>query len=379
RRNAVDLGDAAVTPGLVNAHCHLDLAFAAGRPPPPRPAGSLAAWLEQIVALRRATGDGVKNVVTEGVAQLLSGGATFVADVAAGGSSAAALTTAGVPAVVYREVLGLRSVRYEPLWSAAVNETTPKPNGSPPVVLDGISPHAPYSTAVEVYRRAAVAPAPVATHWLESAEERSLLLEGRGPLLDFLRRMGAWDAAEPWPTVPAASLWETYLQPRPDGSRWLLVHVNAMTAVDFASLDAVRSRVAGVVYCPRTHAYFGHPPHPWRELVRRGVPVALGTDSRCSSPDLSLFEEMRFAAGISGGPSPSEALAMATRHGAAALELGPAWGRLPTAAPAPAAFTLIQTRAAGEAPAEPAELLVADGARPIGSWAAGRWLLGPPV
>jgi cytosine/adenosine deaminase-related metal-dependent hydrolase len=49
-----------------------------------------------------------------------------------------------------------------------------------------------------------------------------------------------------------------------------------------------------VVYCPRTHAAFGHPPHPFREFLKRGVRVALGTDSLASNPDLDVLAEARF-------------------------------------------------------------------------------------
>jgi cytosine/adenosine deaminase-related metal-dependent hydrolase len=49
-----------------------------------------------------------------------------------------------------------------------------------------------------------------------------------------------------------------------------------------------------VVYCPRTHAFFGHSPHPFRELQTHGINVALGTDSLASNPDLSILAEMRF-------------------------------------------------------------------------------------
>src|SRR5205814_8406147 len=49
-----------------------------------------------------------------------------------------------------------------------------------------------------------------------------------------------------------------------------------------------------LVYCPRTTAAFGHPPHPFREFLQRGVRVALGTDSLASNPDLDLLAEMRF-------------------------------------------------------------------------------------
>src|SRR5207247_1775571 len=49
-----------------------------------------------------------------------------------------------------------------------------------------------------------------------------------------------------------------------------------------------------IVYCPRTHAAFGHLPHPFRDFLQRGVRVALGTDSLASNPDLSILSEMRF-------------------------------------------------------------------------------------
>ena len=48
-----------------------------------------------------------------------------------------------------------------------------------------------------------------------------------------------------------------------------------------------------VAYCPRTHAAFGHPPHPFREFLARGVRVCLATDSLASNPDLDILAEAR--------------------------------------------------------------------------------------
>src|SRR5262249_27147441 len=75
-----------------------------------------------------------------------------------------------------------------------------------------------------------------------------------------------------------------------------------------------------VVYCPRTHAYFGHPDHSFLSLLAAGVNVALGTDSLASNPDLSILAEMRFlwqsyGARLSG----ADLLRMGTLNGAAAL------------------------------------------------------------
>jgi cytosine/adenosine deaminase-related metal-dependent hydrolase len=73
------------------------------------------------------------------------------------------------------------------------------------------------------------------------------------------------------------------------------------------------------VYCPRTHAAFGHPPHPFRESLARGVRVALGTDSLASNPDLSLLAEARFIASRFADFDRSLLLRMATLSGAEAL------------------------------------------------------------
>jgi cytosine/adenosine deaminase-related metal-dependent hydrolase len=83
-----------------------------------------------------------------------------------------------------------------------------------------------------------------------------------------------------------------------------------------------------VVYCPRSHAFFGHDRHPVRELLNMGVNVALGTDSLASNDTLSVLDEMRFLFKSRKDLKGEEILRMATLNGAAALHYGGVLGRL---------------------------------------------------
>ena len=74
-----------------------------------------------------------------------------------------------------------------------------------------------------------------------------------------------------------------------------------------------------MIYCPRTHAAFGHAPHPFVQWLERGVRVALGTDSLASNPDLNVLAEARFLHGRYPNVSGSALLRMATLSGAEAL------------------------------------------------------------
>jgi cytosine/adenosine deaminase-related metal-dependent hydrolase len=87
-----------------------------------------------------------------------------------------------------------------------------------------------------------------------------------------------------------------------------------------------------VVWCPRTHAAFGHPPHPFRRFLEQGVNVALGTDSLASSPDLSILNEARFL--YRSYPNAEILLRMITVNGALALGLAELFGSLQIGRPA---------------------------------------------
>ena len=54
-------------------------------------------------------------------------------------------------------------------------------------------------------------------------------------------------------------------------------------------------------------------------VLARGIPLALGTDSRASNPDLNLLAEMRFLLGRLSSHSPQQVLEMGTSNGARAL------------------------------------------------------------
>ena len=83
-----------------------------------------------------------------------------------------------------------------------------------------------------------------------------------------------------------------------------------------------------VVYCPRTHHFFGHKGHPWRRLLERGINVAIGTDGRGSNPDLSIWNELRFLAEANPEIDPTELLSLATLKAARGLRCDQTLGSL---------------------------------------------------
>lgn len=129
-----------------------------------------------------------------------------------------------------------------------------------------------------------------------------------------------------------------------------------------------------VVYCPRTHAFFGHTEHPWQEMLARGVNVTLGTDSRASNPDLNLWNEVRFLADRYPDVPAATLLGLVTRNAASALGIEADRGTLAEGKAADlAVFGL------GDGVGDPWTLLRSPGTEPVGVMRSGCWLTAPPT
>ncbi|MCI0701463.1 MAG: amidohydrolase family protein, partial [Planctomycetia bacterium] len=144
-------------------------------------------------------------------------------------------------------------------------------------------------------------------HLAETPAELELLQKQSGAFVVFLAEVGAWD--------PSGLAWgpEQILDFTRDAKHAIYAHCN------YLSLDTAFSENQSIVYCPRTHAAFGHPPHPFREFLARGVRVCLGTDSLASNPDLDILAEARFVRSRYPDFPGDQLLRMVTLSGAEAL------------------------------------------------------------
>lgn len=355
----------ALIPGLVNAHTHLEFSDLAA---PLSSAGTFADWIALIVQHRRERTADVSDVIASGLAESAAAGVTTVGEIATAGWSRAPFGVHTLRTVGFREAIALDPARYDDAYAAVHRHL--QDLRSDPSLVGGISPHAPYSVAPPLFERlvdlAHKTDSPLAVHLAETREELQLLSEGSGPLVELFRDGGFWrpDA------IPRGTRPLDYLRQIASLPRALVIHGNYLDDDECAFLEG-RPNLS-VVYCPRTHAHFRHAPHPWLDLRQRGVRVALGTDSRASNPDLSLWREVQFLHARFPQVDPSGLLEMATRSGSAALGLDSETGTL---TPGKAADVAV-VQLGGREQDGPFERLLHPVSRPIAAMRDGRWIFG---
>ena len=199
-RPAVDLGNVALLPGLVNAHTHLELSWMAGRVPP---AGSFDAWVRSMMTIRRAGPSGGADyaaVAAVDAARVMTRtGTVLVGDISNSLLSPGWLAAAGLGGVVFHELLGFNAADPAALVTDANIRVVAAARavGESKVPLKvHLSAHAPYSVSTPLFRAIAEREtAALTVHLGESAEEIEFLRTGRGPIRRMLGRLGAWNPA----------------------------------------------------------------------------------------------------------------------------------------------------------------------------------------
>jgi cytosine/adenosine deaminase-related metal-dependent hydrolase len=309
--------DAAILPGFVNAHSHLEYAVYAGFGDG---LGDFATWVDLHTQRKRRIGfDEMLDIAQLGAAECLASGITTVGDCSYSGASGVAAGQAGLRAVVYLEVFGTDPTEALGQFERLRERVEPALSS---LVRLGISPHAPYSISPAVYRACFELGLPVATHISESASEVRYLHDGSGPWhgIDWL--------VEPPGTTGTRLLEREGLL----GPRLLAAHC---VVVEPDEIELLARHDVAVAHCPRSNAFLGCGIAPVAELLAAGVRVGIGTDSPTSTPSFDMFDELRTAvelarirAGRADAMPAEQALELATLGSARALGLGDEVGSL---------------------------------------------------
>jgi cytosine/adenosine deaminase-related metal-dependent hydrolase len=312
---------AVILPAFVNAHTHLELTHRAGQVPP---TGDFANWLRRLMQLsieKPPTREIIQSAVSQGVAESLRSGTAALADITAFPRwSRETLATCPLDIVSFGEVIAVGHRRHllNERLAAALDDTglSQRSHESAPASTQlhgGLSPHAPYTVEPQALDACVTAAEardwPLSMHLSESAAEMEYASTAGGPLREFLREIGVWDEHIP-PIGDSPIAWAD--AHRVLDRRTIIAHANFADNADIALLA---SRGATVAYCPRTHAAFDHPPHPFRKMLDAGVNVCLGTDSLATNPSLSILDEVRFLHRVHPDLDPRTALRLATLHG----------------------------------------------------------------
>jgi aminodeoxyfutalosine deaminase len=307
-----DLGTGVLLPGLVNAHCHLELSHLKGALHGER---GFVAWVEELVSARaRATGAEIREAVALAIVQLESTGTVAVADVSNALAHLDLLEASGLSAVVFFELLA-----WEPERAGAVLEGADRTVAQAvPASLRSrvrLAAHAPHSVSPALLAGLVQRGGPAAIHLAESAAEGRFLSAGNGEWAGFLERRGLGHVDfRPPGTTPVR-----YLNAVGALRRGMLaahcVHV------DGADRELLARRGVYVAVCPRSNRALGVGLPPVPELRRADVKLCLGTDSLASAPSLDLAEDMSALHREFPDLAPAVIVDMATRGGAEALGL----------------------------------------------------------
>ncbi len=316
----------AILPGLVNAHTHLE--FSNLKKPLGNPGIEFTQWIAKVVGYRRDqqhTDQSKHQIIQSGIQESLSHGVVAIGEIATSPvQSSHYSNNGGCLLSVFEETLGADKGDYDTKIAKLESNLQHLKTAN---TIPGLSPHAPYSVPLELLQRivrvAEKNQTTVAMHIAETVDEREFIAKRSGRLVEMLEQFGVW-RPNMYPTNDSVL---KILKTLARAQRSLVIHGNYLTDEELDFVRSVKQRMS-IVFCARTHAFFGHLDYPMAEILERGINLAVGTDSRASNPDLNLMNELKEIRRRFPDVSAETILRMGTIHGASALGIADRVGTL---------------------------------------------------
>ncbi|MEW6026279.1 MAG: amidohydrolase family protein [Planctomycetota bacterium] len=316
-----DFGNAVISPGLINAHTHLE------GPPlygytrnPIKPPQQFTEWAQKVIAKRKElTASDYLKTINYGYKISVRNGVTTVVDHTRLSFTLQAHRKALLRRILVEEAVSLDKTKARETFARIKNTLKHTGKYTNGLLQRGVAPHSPFSVSPELYRMlfglAHRKGFVLSTHLSELKEEVEFLKSGSGKMISYLKKIGRQTSNwRPPRTTPVGYMKKLGMLKPPA----FFVHCNYLTENDIKLLAGSGS---SVVYCPNSHHYFGHRNHPFRELLKAGVNVSIGTDGLGSNKDLSILSEMNFIRKHHRDLSASEIFRMGTINGARTVGL----------------------------------------------------------
>jgi aminodeoxyfutalosine deaminase len=324
-RNAgeiIDLGEQALLPGLINAHCHLDYTCLRGKIAPQE---SFTAWIQEINSEKaKLSADDYLASIEDGFAEAQKFGTTTLVNLEAFPELIEQIKSPLLRMWWCVELIDIRSPgKAREIVDRAMQQLRHAVDGKTGF---GLAPHAPFTATADLYQlcdeTARGKNILLTTHLAESREETEMFREGAGSLFDFMQAIGRpiGDCGHKTPLE--------YLSEQVElDQRWIVAHANELTFADMERWKSHQEKFH-IVHCPRSHRYFKHAPFPLQKLRSIGFNICLGTDSLASNSSLSLFAEMRALREVAPTLRPVDVIEMVTINSARALRLPDKLGQI---------------------------------------------------
>ncbi len=303
-----------ITPGFVNAHCHLELSYMKNRIPEKC---GLDQFVFHLTKIRNETSEYIHNAIENSHNEMIRNGIVAVGDISNTSDSFPIKMGSNIKYHTFLEIFGRKPGDADKILNDSLNlssiilKSFPHPHS--------IVPHSPYSVSTELFKKINSLDDndPVSIHNQESLGEILLFKEKRGSLFEMLTSMAP--ELKDWIPQQESSL-EFIFDVITKPGKLLLVHNTFTEDSDIQRAGNYNGDVFWI-FCPNANLYIENKLPDIPLFVKENQNIALGTDSLASNHQLSILEEMKTITKHFPEVSLSELIKWGTLNGAMALNM----------------------------------------------------------
>jgi cytosine/adenosine deaminase-related metal-dependent hydrolase len=302
-----------LSPGFINAHCHLELSHLKGAIPTQT---GLSEFVKQIVPKREAAQEVIDAAIEAAETEMLDNGIVAVGDICNTADTITAKTKGKIAYYNFIEIYGLDPLLAAQKMEAGIalqNEYIN--NGLKAVVV----PHASYSVpgALLQLLAAAYGSHTVSIHNQETKAENDFFENKIGAFVDMYARVGVdLDFFTPTKTTSLQSVL-SFLK---DATKIIWVH-NSFTSISDINAVQATSTDAYWCLCPSANQYIENTMPPVQILRAQDANIIVGTDSYASNWSLNMLDELKKIQAHNPEIPLAEMLTWITSNGARALQM----------------------------------------------------------